>query len=634
MSGICGIALDRNPLALRHLLPMTHALSTTERGEAQTVIQGPVGIGAQTFPGRLSGTTQSEANGRLLALAFHGNLYDLDDPRAATGADEPRLQALLSRYDQEGLASVLQLRGEFALALWDGGTETLYLATDPFRVHPLFYYQDQEKLVFSSRMAGLCASPLLPPQTISSEAIVDVVAMSFIPTPKTIFQDVKKLPPGHVLAYHHGNARLTPYWDISFLDPEEAAEAVLTRKLKAQFADAISVRLKTERTSHRIGAFLSGGVDSSTVTGVLTHLAQHPIKSFSIGFGEERFNETHYSRLVAQAFETEHHEYFVTPQDVFDAIPTLLQAYDEPYANASAIPTYFCAKLARDHGVDSLYAGDGGDELFAGNERYAMQRLFDYYSQLPKWPRNVVLKPLVFSMADYFNWPPLVKGKKYIQRASVPYPHRLSAYSIFEVVPMQNLLTDDLLDTIGRDYNPYAPLHRHYFAAQAKHELDRQLYIDLKLAISDNDLFKVTRATEAAGVTVRYPFLDRRLAEYAASVPAKIKMRGRRLRSFFKQAYSDVLPAATLSKTKHGFGLPIPVWLRTDRQLNEMMHDLVLGPRTLQRGYFRKQTLEQLVERHKTDDTSFYGTLLWNVMSIELWFRQTPSESHLPTPKI
>lgn len=231
------------------------------------------------------------------------------------------------------------------------------------------------------------------------------------------------------------------------------------------------------------------------------------------------------------------------------------------------------------------------------------------------------MKPLVFALADRLKGEIFVKAKKYIQRASMRYPERLSSYGFFKVVPMTELLEDSLLETIGKCYDPYAVVNFYYSQAPARNDLDKQLYIDLKLAISDNDLFKVTRMTEAAGVTVHFPFLDHLLAEFAATVPANIKMRGCNLRSFFKKAYSDLLPLETRTKKKHGFGLPIAVWLRTDKLLNEMMHDLVLSPRGVQRGYFRKKALEELVERHKTDETSFYGTALWNLMVLELWHR-------------
>jgi len=604
---------------------MAQALVVSEQSAVLTVALDTVGMAAQSFPGRLAGVAELTVNGQPLGLAFHGSLYNVPELCPASRQNVNLFERLLQLYIKEGMAFVQRLRGEFALALWDGRENRLHLATDRFRVHPLFYYHDAEKLVFASRMQGLRACPFPVNHSINPEAIVDVVASSIVPTPKTIFREVKKMPPGYVLTYQEGRIRLEPYWDIDFLHPADTDEAVLACQLKARMTDALAIRVAGEKDVNRIGTFLSGGVDSSTVTGLLTRLTGRPIKSFSIGFDNAGFNEIHYARIAAQAFGAEHHAYCMTPEDACEAISVLFTAFDEPFANASALPTYFCAKVARQRGVEVLYAGDGGDELFAGNERYATQRLFEYYSRLPTCLRAYCVEPVVAGLANKLGWTILVKGHKYVQRASIPYPDRLSSYGFFRTLPMAEFFSDDLLAMVGPGYDPYAPIAAHYRQAPASHELDRQLYIDLKLAIADNDLFKVTRMTEAAGVTVRFPFLDDRLAEFAAAVPAAIKMRGRQLRSFFKRAYADLLPAAIRSKQKHGFSLPIPIWLRTHKQLNELMHDLLLSPQSLQRGYFRKQAVEALVEHHKTDTTSYYGTILWNLMILELWHRRWAS---------
>jgi len=387
------------------------------------------------------------------------------------------------------------------------------------------------------------------------------------------------------------------------------------------FQDAVQVRLDEDESQGNVGTFLSGGVDSSTVTGILSQLSNKPIKSFSIKFDEQRYNEVQYARIAAKKFGGEHYEYTVTAQDCIDCLPILLDSFDEPFANASSIPTFFCSKLASENNVSIMYAGDGGDELFAGNERYALQRQFDYYSQLPKPIREHFVKPFVDFLADYSGWSLFTKGKKYIERASIPYPQRLASYGIFEVVPRSDIFHDDLLAEIGKTDDHNNSLHAYYFRAPASTELDRQLYIDLKRAIGDNDLFKVTRMTEAAGIAVRFPFLDAALSDFASKVPAHLKMRGTHLRSFFKNAYSDLLPLAIRKKTKHGFGLPIGIWLKTNKTLNEMMNELVLSQQTLQRGFFKRKTLESLIEHHKTDESAFYGTLLWNFMVLELWFR-------------
>lgn len=628
MSGICGVLFTRGGNRVKHenLEAMCHALGTLQiesnKGQISFVCLGTLGLGAKALEGDLSGTTEVLLYKRPLALAFHGNLYNLGELFDVKKDEINPLKGLLHLYEKQGISFVKRLRGEFTLALWDGVKEILYLSTDHFRIHSLLYYHDQEKLVFASTMKGILGCTYPVKRTIHPEALVDVVAHSIIPTPKTIYLEIKKLPPGSVLVCHKNEIKIETYWDITFLNQGNQSEEEMIHETRRLFRGAMGIRLGVDKVSDHIGTFLSGGVDSSSVTGVMTQLIGGPIKTFSIGFEEERFNEINYARVAAEAFQAKHHEYFVSPEDVCDVIPILLEAFDEPYANASAIPTFFCARLARAHGVNILYAGDGGDELFAGNERYAVQRLFEYYYKIPFWLREPILKPLVFTLSDRLKTDIFIKGRKYIQRAKIPYPDRLTSYGFFKDISIKELFAESFLKMIGMDYNPYSPITLYYFQAPAQSELDRQLYIDLKIAISDNDLLKVTRMTEAAGVAVRFPFLDHHLAEFAAKIPAVIKMRGTKLRSFFKKAYADLLPIETLRKKKHGFGLPISVWLKTSKRLNEMMHDIVLSPLSLQRGYFQKVTLEELIRRHKTDETSFYGTALWNLMMLELWHRR------------
>lgn len=346
MSGICGIVLCdcEAQLTPSHLEPMLRALPVYAPGERAHASLGAVALGAVGFPGYMTGVAQSTLQRLPLILAFQGNLYNSRELFATEHSQTSPVQHLLHLYMQEGLELLQRLRGEFALALWDGTKAALHLATDRFRVHPLFYYQDQHRLVFASRMQGIMACPLPLQCTLNPDALVDVVASSFIPTPKAVFREVQKLPPGHILTYHRGETRLVAYWDINFLQTDHAGEAALACKLKTCFAEAVAIRVQHDGEGKRLGAFLSGGIDSSTTTGVLTQLTQGPIKTFSIGFAEQRFNEIDYARIVARAFGTKHHEYFVSAQDTYDAIPSLLEWFDEPYGNASIVPTYFCAK--------------------------------------------------------------------------------------------------------------------------------------------------------------------------------------------------------------------------------------------------------------------------------------------------
>jgi asparagine synthase (glutamine-hydrolysing) len=623
MSGICGVLAKAREARLKSgaIDAMCRSLSIgADRGaerEPETLVIGPVQLGASPFGRHVGGVASAVRDGATIGIACYGSLYDRP---AGTTPRAKAAEEILERYLREGISFLDRLNGEISLALWDGRTEQLHLATDRFRVHPIFYGDRPDQLVFASRMRALLRTPIPLRTTIRPQAIVDTVASSAIPTPKTIFQEVAKLPAGHLLTHQGGSTSLEPYWRISFLNPSRAQESRLAIELRARFSEAVGRRFRTDGEPDRLGTFLSGGVDSSTVTGVLIAAAARPVKSFSIGFGEPRFNEISYARIAARSLHAEHYEYFVQPADVPPVIPMLVAAFDEPYGNASAVPTYLCARLAREHGVDVLYAGDGGDELFAGNERYATQRLFEYYGRIPGVAR-ALLEPTVNALASGLSWELFEKGRKYIRRAKIPPGKRLTSYDFFHVMPMERLLSPDFLAEVGPDYDPGCATHRLHAEAPAKTELDRQLYLDLHLTISDNDLFKVTRMTEAAGVTARFPFLDHELAEFAMTVPASIKMRGRKLRTFFKRAYADLLPEEVRTKTKHGFGLPIAHWLQTDPALREMLDDLVFGPRALGRGYFLRSGLEELMERHRSDPASYYGVALWNLMMLELWHR-------------
>ena len=624
MSGIAGIMFASREQAVPQGLLRNMGKEISRSQESSDIAvweKGSLGLVVHRQQGRHTGMVVRGRNGRTVALAFFGSLYNLREFVAPSAEPHELVEALLDLYEKQGMEFLHRLRGEFIAGVWDGPRDTLHVATDRFRIFPLLYYVDQEKLVFASHMRALYAAGLSPSLSIDPQAVVDFMLASFIPTPKTIFREVRKLPPGSILSYRRGHVSTHSYWDINYLTPLNASKAELAHQLKYYFKDALSVRYEGEKIPSEVGTFLSGGVDSSAVTGVLAQLSRDPVNSFSIGFSEERFNEMFYARTAAQEFGSKHHECFVSDQDTIDLISTLIEAFDEPFANASAVPTYYCARLARNHGVNVLYAGDGGDELFAGNERYAKERVFEYYDKVPPPLRRHFVRPLVFLLADRLGGALFTKAKKYILRASIPYPDRLCSYGLLKVVPQEDLFDNTLIEAIGANYDPDADVKRHYRAARATTELDRQMYIDLKLAIADNDLLKVTRMAEQAGTIVRFPFLDHHLAEFSANVPAGVRMKGRALRSFFKETYADILPQATLTKEKHGFGLPIPIWLKTNRVLNDMVQDLVASSRSLQRGYFKKAGLDTILKRHHEDGTSYYGTAVWNLLVLELWYQ-------------
>ena len=569
---------------------------------------------------RMVSDTQREISDVLVhenkyVLAFMGKIFDGSYQHSTC------LENILNAYERVGLRFIDDLRGEYVLALWDIQSDSLHLFTDRFRTYSLLYYEDDKQLVFSTTMRlfqGLLSPCAL---RVNPEAIVDVISNSIIATPKTIFSQIRKVPPGYRYSDLAGTTEFVPYWDLDYRTNGTESAETLRGLLQDTLRESVKIRLHGLSNLNQVGAFLSGGVDSSTIVGLLHEITGAPVNCFSIGFGEDRFNEIDYARIAAEAFHSKLYEYFVTPADMGNCLESLLQQFDEPYANSSAVPTYFCSKLARENGTEVLFAGDGGDELFGGNERYAIQRLFDYYYYCPEWLRERVLAPLILNGAEHLGWKILDSGRKYIKRAKIPYPDRLVSYGFLSSFPLQEIFQDDFLGTVGMHYDPNAPLKGYYTQAPADNELDRQLYLDLKLTIGDNDLIKVAKMTRAAGISVRFPFLDHQLAEFSTKIPAAMKMRGLKLRSFFKKTYQDLLPKQILSKTKHGFGLPVPVWLRTDKYLNEVMHDLLLSPQTVQRGYFKQAALQKLIDLHSRDETSYYGSVIWNFMALEIWHR-------------
>lgn len=621
MSGIAGVLLHgaHPPLLDPDLDGMLRGLGG--EGDARRILldDGRLGLVARGFRGYATGIATRPAGGAACALAFHGMF--LDAGRGGAGGDAGFGEALLERFLARGPAAVEHLRGEFVLAFWDGRERALHLFTDRFRVQSLLAAQPQGALLFASRMRALLAAPVPFRPTIHAAGVMDVVGGSIIATPHTIFNEVAKVEPGTVLTCRDGHVASRAYWDLDFTRLDGSPPERLRDDTREALAGAVDDRLALDAGSGQVGAFLSGGVDSSCVSGLIAR-NRGGVRTFSIGFGEERFNELSFARIAARSFGADHTEYFVTPADALTALPLAVDAFDEPFANASAVPTYWCARIAREHGIDAMYAGDGGDELWAGNERYASDLVFAPYDRIPGPLRRWVVTPAIRTLAAAAPLPLFVKAGKYVTRASIPPARRLTSYGFWYIVTPPELLEPDFLRQVGDGYVPFGSSNRHYEHARARTHLDRQLYVDLKVTIGDNDVFKVTRMCEQAGVAVRFPFLDERVADMAERVPARLKMRGRELRTFFKETYADLLPAEVRSKTKHGFGLPIAIWLKTDPALNEMMRDLVLGRPSLGRGYFRRPMLEELLRRHEADTTTFYGTILWNLMILELWHRR------------
>jgi len=363
---------------------------------------------------------------------------------------------------------------------------------------------------------------------------------------------------------------------------------------------------------------LSGGTDSSSVVGLVAQATAQAPRTFSIGFDDPRYNEIHYARIAARHFSADHHEYFVKPDDVAPLALKAAQAYDEPFGNSSIVPTYHCARLAAQHGITHLLAGDGGDELFGGNARYAADRVFQRYGRAPRWMREWFVEPALSRAAQWTNLRLFKLAASYVRRSNLALPDRYFSYSLICSTPRAELFANDFLAAVCDD-DSLEVARTHFYGAAAQSNLNRWLYLDLKITIADNDLRKVMTMSRLAGVTPRFPLLNPTLAEFTGRIPPDLKVRGTRLRHLFKKAMANLLPADVITKAKHGFGLPYGVWLADSRPLREFTFDVLGTARCRQRGYFRPDLLDWIWSRYERVHRSYYGELLWLFLMLELW---------------
>jgi asparagine synthase (glutamine-hydrolysing) len=555
--------------------------------------------------------THCEGN---LAVALLGR------PRIAEGtpAAGPRPQdvaaTVAALYRQRGTAMLQGLRGPFALALLDTAEKTLLLAVDRMGIEPMGFALVEDGIVFGRSLQAVTAHPKVG-RRLAPQGLFDYLYAHMVPSPDSIYQGVQKLLPAQYLLWRAGRVEQGFYWQPRFGDDEKTeAFTPLAQTLQALLEESV----KTALGEDRAGAFLSGGLDSSTVSGMLARLTGRA-ETFSIGFAAEGYDEMEYARLAVRHFGLSAHEYYVTPADVVAAIPLIARAYDEPFGNASAVPTYYCALRAREAGLPVLLAGDGGDEIFGGNARYAKQMVFELYQGLPRPLRAGVLEPLAQRLPEGIAL--LRKLKSYVAQARVPLPDRLETYNFLHRDPIAEIFDPDFLRRVDAE-RPLAIQREVYFRTPARHPIDRMLYLDWKQTLADNDLRKVGRMTELAGVEVRYPMLDERLVDFAARLPPAYKVRGQTLRWFFKEALRDFLPAGIIAKPKHGFGLPFGVWMREDPELHALALASLRAFRA--RGILREAYLDRLIAAHESEHAGYYGVMIWVVMMLEQWLQAHP----------
>jgi asparagine synthase (glutamine-hydrolysing) len=617
MSGICGICEPGRAQSPAGIKAMLAAL--TLPGETALAAPGndsaTLGVSQRWdfqqvagIPGVRIAADAELLNRPELTRYLKGGDYD--------SADLTSAELLARLYRERGVSFVELLDGVFSFALWDEEHRRLVLAIDRLGVNSLYWRKEGERLLFASRV-GAIRNTQDAPAAVNPAALVQYMLLSAVPAPLVIYQGIEKLRPGFCLVYEAGQIRHTRYWDLEYRESENRSVAHWADEVREGMRSAVHKHL-TDVTPEKTGAYLSGGTDSSSVVAFMNE-RHSPVNTYSIFFAESVYSEIEFARTTARHFGASHHELSLTSRDTYDAIPKIMEYYDEPFANSSAIGAYHCARMARESGVTTLLAGDGGDELFAGNERYATDKRFALYQNVPALFRKALIEPIASLLPQ--NESRLSLPRRYIRRANIPLPRRIFSYHLLLSTPPAEMFEPGLLQSAAPE-TWLNVAEEHFRSAVAGNDLNRLLYLDVKMTLADNDLRKVLGTAEMAGVRARFPLLDYKLAELSGRVPAALKMRGFEKRFIFKEAMKEILPHNVLYKKKHGFGVPVALWFLQDPRLETLVSDVLTDSRTRQRGYFRPSFLDHLLKLHRGKDAHFYGEILWYLVALELWHRQ------------
>lgn len=620
---MCGIAgfIDHSALSMEERTDILNRMCQViyHRGpdDQGMSIDGPVALGMRRLSIiDLSGGHQPmSGEDGTVTVVFNGEIYNFRElqpllesrgHRFKTNSDT---ESIVHGYEEFSTACVNHLRGMFTFALWDEKAKTLMLARDRVGKKPLYYTETiHGAFVFGSEIKSILEHPDVE-REIDLEGLDAYLKLGYVPDPLSIFRNIKRLPPGHTLTYSQGRITLQQYWDFNFEPNESLDEKSYVEELRALLEDAVRSRLISDVP---LGAFLSGGIDSSTVVALMAKSMDQPVKTFSIGFREDSYNELRYARLTAEKYGTDHHEFFVTP-DICDVADELVWHFDEPFADSSSIPTYVVSKLAREH-VTVALSGDGGDELFGGYERYLVERSRRMFGQLPKMLRENVMFPLSHRL------PHGARGRNLLHNLSLdPVERYLDSVSVFTSMNRELLYSEDLKQKLSVTL-PLSERFQHYAQrVSTGDDLDVLLYIDSKTYLPGDILTKVDRMSMATSLETRAPLLDQKLIDFVTRIPAALKIVGKETKHIFKQAIRDLIPDEVMTRPKQGFGIPMSTWI--NQELRAKIRETLSDSLTRQRGYFDYSYVELLLKEHERGRRD-HSKALWALLMLELWHRR------------
>ena len=626
MCGICGIVIPDGSSRTIDEGAFTRLRDTITH-------RGPDGYGVFVEPGvalghrRLSivdvvhGTQPMASEDGSLQLIYNGEVFNHPSLMAQLQADGVQYrthcdtETVLHIFERRGEAAPEELRGMFAYAVWDRRTRTLTLARDRFGVKPLYYaLLDDGTLAFGSEMKAILASGMVR-ASLRENALPDYLANHATTGEGTLLAGIKRLLPGHTLVWRNGEIRTRRYWDLRFeAEAEETRpDAELIEEYRDRLKEAVRLRLMADVP---LGAFLSGGIDSATITALMSQLVDEPIKTFSVGFAEREANELAYARIVAKAFKTDHHEVLVTPEQFFGALPTLVWHEDEPIAHPSSVALNFVSRLAAER-VKVVLTGEGSDETLAGYGRYRktilnMRLGGAYQAATPAPIRSLVRHGLEALPASRTRQRAL---RTFFARPATLEALYLDNFAVFSREEQRSLIAADVRRRLAT-LDPYATATELMAGSDAKTLLDRLLYVDTKTYLHEL-LMKQDQMSMAASIESRVPFLDHPLVEFTARLPERLKLRGGTTKYILREAMRDVLPSEILTRGKMGFPVPIGAWLRGPYR--KIVDDLVLSPRALERGLLDPAAIRGIVARHQAGED--HSERLWSLVNLEIWHR-------------
>ncbi len=631
MCGIAGkIFSDRERTVDENVIRrMTDVLAHRGPDASGVHIDGQVGLGHR----RLSIIDLSEAARQPMRnedgsvwIVQNGEIYnhlelrkDLES-RGHIFHSDSDTETIVHLYEEMGHGCVTKLRGMFAFAIWDGRYNTLFLARDRFGQKPLVYAETSNGITFASEIKAVLQDEAVS-DAIDDSALHDYLTYGYVPSPKTIYKHIRKLPPASTMIWKDGRSSVDRYWTLDYtskldISVDEAAEGVAEH-----LRDATRVRLMSDVP---LGAFLSGGVDSSAIVAYMAESSSKPVKTFSIGFEDQSFDETPIARRVAKLFDTEHHEFIVTPS-VLSVLPEIVWAYGEPYADSSALPTYYVSKITRQH-VTVALNGDGGDETFAGYERYVAAALSNHYARLPGWLRKGVFTEIARRLPEPSSRKNILRRfKRFVMAQNLEPKRRYATWlTMMDNPTKQRLYSADFAERMN-GYDSLNLFDETYASGAATDALDRILSSDVRTYLPDDLLVKVDIASMVHSLEARSPFLDHHLAEFVAKLPSNVKLRGRDRKFILKRALKNKLPDSILNRGKYGFAAPVARWFRGE--LKDIAGEVLLDPTTMSRGIWSRDGVQTMLAEH-TSGRINHGDHIWELLMLELWFR-----THVDRPR-